>query len=858
MASTTSSYHQERHFASQFSGTSARNRAQNYSQAFAGSDFISAPGPTLPVGGTVMQEIDMAEEDDDQFAFNFPGPGPIPMSSSSPSIPQSDQASVRSASHYEENYVFKNQPTPNRRVRRKDVSDISSSKFWDDEHQSNASIISGSVASSVKGGRAGSGSDRSGWQLSASERRDEFAPQRSSTMLHRESRRETSQMSSRSSTTSTSTNRSKGKSQKAHGDRIIYERLPAFDEHISRQHHLRHVTGPGSVTSERSQVFHDEGSNISRYTRPAHVSSFRVNNSSRSRAVTSSKQFQEQVVSQSMHASRHFHQHNTRRKDVSDISSSKFWDDEHQSNASIISGSVASSVKGGRAGSGSDRSGWQLSASERRDEFAPQRSSTMLHRESRRETSQMSRSSTTSTSTNRSKGKSQTQKAHGDRIIYERLPAFDEHISRQHHLRHVTGPGSVTSERSQVVLDEGSNISRYTRPAHISSFRVNNSSRSRAVTSSKQFQEQVVSQSMHASRHFHQHNTRSQYGPGERGEYTIEVKFAEQEVSGSPFMAKAFDTRKLVVSDMPTTASREEPVLFHIDASQAGSGNIEIRVNEGRVQCSVENRGEHRFAASFLPENARPHKVEMTFNETPVEGSPWNIHIVDRSVIKITGEERVPCHKKATVRVQPQGQKLAENDLDAAIQGPTNQNVPYNLSSDSSGDTVITYIPTDVGDYTIRVKYGEHDVNGSPFTAKAYNTGAIIVTALEDGFVNQPMYFTIDVGEAGEGQLQIMVNNGNIPNEVEPQEPGKYRIKFIPTEAGMQQVDIHFNDHALPCSPLTCVAQDLSATIVGLTSLIPVQTESSFRIQSQAQLTNVASEVVVTGKLSLVAGRRPS
>lgn len=60
--------------------------------------------------------------------------------------------------------------------------------------------------------------------------------------------------------------------------------------------------------------------------------------------------------------------------------------------------------------------------------------------------------------------------------------------------------------------------------------------------------------------------------------------------------------------------------LLAVDASQAGSGNIEIRVNEGRVACSVENLGKHRFLASFVPENCKLHEVDMTFNEKPIEG----------------------------------------------------------------------------------------------------------------------------------------------------------------------------------------------------------------------------------------------
>ena len=169
MAAKTSTYHQERHFEAKYSGAGARDRAQNFSQAFAGSDFIMAPG------GTAAQEIDMAEEEDDQFAFNFPGPGQVPMSPT-----QSDQASVRSASHYEENYVFKNQATPSRRLKTRNnniaTTNFGSGSRWaDDEVQASSSIISGSAASSVKGGSA-AGDGTGNWELNAaSSRTDLFA-----------------------------------------------------------------------------------------------------------------------------------------------------------------------------------------------------------------------------------------------------------------------------------------------------------------------------------------------------------------------------------------------------------------------------------------------------------------------------------------------------------------------------------------------------------------------------------------------------------------------------------------------------------------------------------------------------------
>lgn len=45
------------------------------------------------------------------------------------------------------------------------------------------------------------------------------------------------------------------------------------------------------------------------------------------------------------------------------------------------------------------------------------------------------------------------------------------------------------------------------------------------------------------------------------------------------------------------------------------------------------------------------------------------------------------------------------------------------------------------GDHTITLKYGDTELSGSPFYAKAYNTAAIEVTRLPDGVVGQPIEF---------------------------------------------------------------------------------------------------------------------
>ena len=59
-------------------------------------------------------------------------------------------------------------------------------------------------------------------------------------------------------------------------------------------------------------------------------------------------------------------------------------------------------------------------------------------------------------------------------------------------------------------------------------------------------------------------------------------------------------------------------------------------------------------------------------------------------------------------------------------------------------------------------------------------------------------FLPVDVRNAGEGQLEIMVNNGNLPNSVESDVTGVYRMSFVPETAGEQNVEIIFNKESHP------------------------------------------------------------
>lgn len=86
-----------------------------------------------------------------------------------------------------------------------------------------------------------------------------------------------------------------------------------------------------------------------------------------------------------------------------------------------------------------------------------------------------------------------------------------------------------------------------------------------------------------------------------------------------PIGRDATGARAIRVQDIPDGVLGR-PVEFEIDGSQAGSGNLEILVNGGRVTSAVRALGNQRFIASFTPHESGVHTVQITFNEETVPG----------------------------------------------------------------------------------------------------------------------------------------------------------------------------------------------------------------------------------------------
>lgn len=333
------------------------------------------------------------------------------------------------------------------------------------------------------------------------------------------------------------------------------------------------------------------------------------------------------------------------------------------------------------------------------------------------------------------------------------------------------------------------------------------------------------------------------FTPSEVGVWQVSVQYEGDHISGSPFNIKVFDPNAVRVFGLEG-GTVGMGLNFTVDTSEAGEGDLRVSVTHDyqQVPAYITHQRAGLYRVDFTPEGAGTYKVNVFYSDIEVRGSPYTLDIVDSGRVTVSGDglSLVPVNRPAKFIVDTQGS--SSGSVKVEITGPSGGEVFCNVSNGVNGQNV-EYVPKEVGDHIISIKYRDTEIEGSPFTAKAYDTSAIVVTPLQDGMVGSPVDFTIDVTRAGEGQLEIMVNKGNIRNSVDMERTGVYRISFTPEEAGRQFVDISFNDEALPGSPFTCVAVG-GISVSGLKLTLPANKLTTFTIETPSQGSSEFSAVV--------------
>lgn len=179
-----------------------------------------------------------------------------------------------------------------------------------------------------------------------------------------------------------------------------------------------------------------------------------------------------------------------------------------------------------------------------------------------------------------------------------------------------------------------------------------------------------------------------------------------------------------------------------MEATNAGPGNLEVIVNNGKVPSSPQALGPSLYAISFVPKDAETHFIEIRFNGEQILGSPFICNVIDASKMMIQREalERIPVNQEASFLINTKGSSFVGQSV--SILGPGNRSLAPVLTGDPDNGFKVSFTPTDVGDHVVDVKVAGDSVPPCPFLVKVYDASNVRISEISAGSVGKPVYFT--------------------------------------------------------------------------------------------------------------------
>lgn len=345
------------------------------------------------------------------------------------------------------------------------------------------------------------------------------------------------------------------------------------------------------------------------------------------------------------------------------------------------------------------------------------------------------------------------------------------------------------------------------------------------------------------------------YVPSREGPYSISVLYGEEEVPRSPFKVKVLPTHDAskVKASGPglntTGVPASLPVEFTIDAKDAGEGLLAVQITdpEGKPKKThIQDNHDGTYTVAYVPDVTGRYTILIKYGGDEIPFSPYRVRAVptgDASKCTVTvsiGGHGLGAGIGPTIQIGEE--TVITVDTKAAGKGkvtctvctPDGSEVDVDVVENEDGTFDIFYTAPQPGKYVICVRFGGEHVPNSPFQVTAlageqpsvqpplrpqqlappytYAQGGqqtwaperplvgvngLDVTSLRPFDLVIP--FTIKKGEiTGE----VRMPSGKVAQPaITDNKDGTVTVRYAPSEAGLHEMDIRYDNMHIPGSP---------------------------------------------------------
>lgn len=307
------------------------------------------------------------------------------------------------------------------------------------------------------------------------------------------------------------------------------------------------------------------------------------------------------------------------------------------------------------------------------------------------------------------------------------------------------------------------------------------------------------------------------------GNYKVSVQYAGKEIPNSPIKVAVepqVDVSKVKVDGLEPSVFLDSPTDFIVDARAIS------KRSDAKVQCTITNPSGTRtdslvqslndgtYRVCYTPFEEGRHTIDITYDGLPVPGSPFKVNVTrgcDPKKCKAYGPglEQGIVKQTNTFTVETKG--AGSGGLGLSIEGPAEAKMTCRDNRD--GTCTVEYIPPEVGQYDIGVKFADQHIPGSPFKVTTTATvDASKVKAHGPGVepnqcrAGAPLPFTVDATKSGKAPLNVEVTSdaGPVPAkpEIRDNADGTYSVSYFPPpENSKCNVKVTYGGKDIPGSP---------------------------------------------------------
>ena len=317
------------------------------------------------------------------------------------------------------------------------------------------------------------------------------------------------------------------------------------------------------------------------------------------------------------------------------------------------------------------------------------------------------------------------------------------------------------------------------------------------------------------------------FTPDQPDIYTLTLEWAGKPLPGFPCRLNRmpYQPDKVVVFERPNEVTKVgQSLSIGVDSSKGGPGKLTSTCSAkkaGEVPVTVETQEEeNKFKVSFTPTDQDIYSLSVFWGKEHISGSPFTINLipVDASRV-VSSDPAFPRGREGPVEVTLWTEEAGNARVTALCMGAKSGRVNVTVSSIPDHQYKLSFTPPQPDFFTMGVKYGDKNINSSPFHINTHPPVAsmVVVTPPDDPAVGVSLEYACDGSRAGYGKLTANISGkscGPVDVIIDQEGSSKYSVKYLPVDHDIYTTNIKWEGVDVSGSPFIINLLPLDASLV--------------------------------------------